>query len=351
MRRRTCVPAAVAALLLLPAVAEGASAAPPPGTRVKAAQDRIAALERRMAGLIAEMQTLEDATAATSARLGVSRLLLAEAQEHADRARAAYGVRAREAYKRGTWRTATVLLGADSFPALTSLTRFVEEALTADLGAYRRLVAARDELARLQSEAAGQKRDLVAATGNLERVRAALRQALDSEQAVLASAREELARLEAARRRAAGGVSPAVEARRAARQAELDRKLADVLAWYAPGRGPEPYLPPQLRGTEVTSTGAASWYGPGFDGRRASSGCTFRAGQLTAASLVLPFGTFLKVSLNGRAAVVVVTDRGPYVQGRVLDLSQAAAEAIGLTGVKQVRMEILIPNEPAPPFP
>jgi rare lipoprotein A len=72
---------------------------------------------------------------------------------------------------------------------------------------------------------------------------------------------------------------------------------------------------------------------------------------MTAASLSLPLGTILKVTFGGKAAVVVITDRGPYVEGRVLDLSQAAARAVGLRGVGEVRMEILLPNEPAPPFP
>jgi rare lipoprotein A len=110
-------------------------------------------------------------------------------------------------------------------------------------------------------------------------------------------------------------------------------------------------MPNGLQSSEVTMTGQASWYGPGFDGRRASSGATFRQDQFTAASLVLPFGTFLKVTRRGRAAVVVVTDRGPYVPGRVLDLSLSAAQAIGLSGVDTVQMEILVPAGAPPQFP
>ena len=95
----------------------------------------------------------------------------------------------------------------------------------------------------------------------------------------------------------------------------------------------------------------ASWYGPGFHGRRASSGATFRQEQFTAASLILPFGTFLKVTHRNRSVIAVVTDRGPYVPGRVLDLSLAAAQAIGLSGVDTVQMEILVPAGASPQFP
>lgn len=109
-------------------------------------------------------------------------------------------------------------------------------------------------------------------------------------------------------------------------------------------------MPSKLGPTGVITTGDASWYGPGFDGCRSASGATFRASQMTAASVILPLGTLLKVTRGGRAVVVVITDRGPYAHGRVLDLSQAAAQAIGL-GAGAVNMEILLPTEPAPPFP
>src|ERR671916_203552 len=76
----------------------------------------------------------------------------------------------------------------------------------------------------------------------------------------------------------------------------------------------------------------SSWYGPGLEGAVMSSGEVFRAGERTAAHPSLPFGTQLLVSYGGRQAVVRITDRGPFVGGRDLDLSQAAAEEIGLTG-------------------
>ena len=76
----------------------------------------------------------------------------------------------------------------------------------------------------------------------------------------------------------------------------------------------------------------SSWYGPGFEGAITASGEPFDPYGYTAASPYLPFGTRIYVCYRG-CVTVLVNDRGPYVYGRELDLSQAAAEAIGLTYV------------------
>lgn len=86
----------------------------------------------------------------------------------------------------------------------------------------------------------------------------------------------------------------------------------------------------------------ASWYGSGFSGRRTSSGETFNPNELTAASRSLPMGSRVRVTnlTNGREVVVRINDRGPFVKGRSLDLSHAAAQRIGLTrkGVGRVQI-------------
>jgi 3D (Asp-Asp-Asp) domain-containing protein len=85
----------------------------------------------------------------------------------------------------------------------------------------------------------------------------------------------------------------------------------------------------------------ASWYGPGFHGRKTASGERFNQHALTAAHRTLPFGTLLVVTHKGKATVVRVNDRGPFVRGRDIDLSAAAAREIGLRGVGAVTLEIL----------
>ena len=99
--------------------------------------------------------------------------------------------------------------------------------------------------------------------------------------------------------------------------------------------------------------GLASWYGGKFQGRRTASGEIFDTHGLTAAHRSLPFGTRVLVTNleNGRSVEVRINDRGPFVAGRVIDLSLAAARAIGLAGrgVSAVRLEVLAANKPGAP--
>ena len=90
-------------------------------------------------------------------------------------------------------------------------------------------------------------------------------------------------------------------------------------------------------------TGAASWYGPGFHGKPTASGEPFNTNELTAAHKTLPFGTKVRVTneRTGKSVVVRINDRGPYAHGRVIDLSKAAAEAVGISGVGQVPLASL----------
>ncbi|MDR7039318.1 rare lipoprotein A (peptidoglycan hydrolase) [Methylobacterium sp. BE186] len=87
-------------------------------------------------------------------------------------------------------------------------------------------------------------------------------------------------------------------------------------------------------------SGVASWYGPGFQGRRTANGERFNTHALTAAHRTLPFGTKVRVTnrLNGRSVVVRINDRGPFVGGRVIDLSNASARAIGVAGTARVSL-------------
>lgn len=87
-------------------------------------------------------------------------------------------------------------------------------------------------------------------------------------------------------------------------------------------------------------SGMASWYGPGFNGRKTASGERFNQNELTAAHRSLPFGTKVKVvdPATGRSVIVRINDRGPYAHGRVIDLSKASAEALGLRGLARVQI-------------
>ena len=95
-------------------------------------------------------------------------------------------------------------------------------------------------------------------------------------------------------------------------------------------------------GVEV---GVASWYGPEFHGRRTSNREVFDMNEMTAAHKTLPFGTRVMVTNldNDRTAVVRINDRGPFVKGRIIDVSYAAARVLGMVGpgTARVRIEVL----------
>jgi rare lipoprotein A len=131
--------------------------------------------------------------------------------------------------------------------------------------------------------------------------------------------------------------------------------LALLLAGCAvPIRPTEPLSPPvapaqvkeeapDIEGSKVEQVGNASWYGPVLDGKKTASGQTFDQDELTAAHRTLPLGSEAVVTnlQNGKSVKVTINDRGPYVKGRKIDLSRAAARQIGMSknGVAKVKIE------------
>ena len=102
---------------------------------------------------------------------------------------------------------------------------------------------------------------------------------------------------------------------------------------------------PDLRATGRIEQGEASWYGPNFDRKTTSNGETYDQEALTAAHPTLPFGTIVRVSssLTAQCVFVRINDRGPFVAGRIIDLSHAGATAIGMTGTAPVQVEVWAP--------
>lgn len=101
----------------------------------------------------------------------------------------------------------------------------------------------------------------------------------------------------------------------------------DTITWYA---------------RHLTQAGIASWYGPRFHGRRTASGEVFNQNKMTAAHRTLRFGTIVVVTkANGRWVEVRINDRGPFIRGRIIDLSRAAAAELGIknAGLAEVRVQ------------
>lgn len=98
---------------------------------------------------------------------------------------------------------------------------------------------------------------------------------------------------------------------------------------------------------EFVQEGVASWYGPGFQGRKTANGERFDTYEMTAAHKTLPFNTLVKVTNveNGISTIVRINDRGPFVRGRIIDLSNAAKNEIQMGGLASVVIEIYNPEE------
>ena len=107
---------------------------------------------------------------------------------------------------------------------------------------------------------------------------------------------------------------------------------------------PSPAPVPEILGKPVsTEVGLASWYGPPYAGRKGADGTVYDQNAMTAAHLTLPMGTMVRVTnlTTNQSVVVKITDRGPFVRGRIIDLSLAAAKATGVyrAGVAKVKVE------------
>jgi rare lipoprotein A len=116
-------------------------------------------------------------------------------------------------------------------------------------------------------------------------------------------------------------------------------------ALFGPRVAPPPSHPAPSAPPRPSIVGLASWYGPGFNGKHTASGEIYDQEDLTAASTTLPLGTHALVTnlQNGRSVEVRINDRGPFAKGRKIDLSHAAASALGILnpGTARVRIDVV----------
>lgn len=124
--------------------------------------------------------------------------------------------------------------------------------------------------------------------------------------------------------------------------------LALVLPASASGTGGDHDIRPVKSFRHWIEVGQASWYGLKFQGRRTATGESYDMNLMTCAHRSLPLGSWVKVTnLKNRKSIVVrVNDRGPALDDRIVDLSYAAARAVGLRGVGKVRLDAMHPGDP-----
>jgi rare lipoprotein A (peptidoglycan hydrolase) len=306
--------AACVTIALLAAVATPATAEAEPSLGELRAQRSV--LIRRIAGLTDEATRLQARAGAARQRRLAAEIVAEEARRHLAR----YAV---DAFIAGGIELQTDQLRRNVYAGAASR---VDQILFTNLDRARAAADAEDQAA-------------TAALANAERVTAELRFARDQlEHTIVERVRAERASAEA-RRLATAAARPTTRPR----FGRATRSQAELFATYP--FGPATRVPDGLTATGSVVTGKASWYGPGFDGRPTASGAIFDQEGWTVASRDLPLGTILYISHGGRSVLALVNDRGPFVAGRVLDLSHGVANALGTVqaGVATVTAVVLAP--------
>jgi hypothetical protein len=271
------------------------------------------------------------------------------AEQSVEEARARLDERVRTAYQLGPGGSIEALLGAPTFADLAIISEYTARTISIDDAALRETLVAEAVLAARRAQAEASR---TAIAPKLERLRALLGvlQAKVHEATEVAAR----ARVEARARRAFEAQRRLVAAA-VTRSGSWDLGVIDygqdqshLLALLGPTGGRTCETPDGLVETGQSFDGYASWYGWEFGGQPTATGAIFDPRLFTVANRWLPFGTFLRVRNGERCAIVLVNDRGPYGRlERVIDLSQAAAEYLGV-GVSWVSAEILVPADGLP---
>lgn len=323
------IAALCAALITAVSAAHGATASDLETlqSRARSITDEITALERRLQGLHFKQSRLQGEITMLSGQIGSFESDILDAERAYDVARDRYVARAVELYKGGQTTRLAMLLSTGSLTELLEAADLAGVASDLDARALEDLVAARNSAELGQRRLDDRKQRLMAAQAEVETVGTEMEVAIAERRARFAELSDEIAELEAD------------AARRAARE---EKRAKSALDTALAGAGPVRGIPKDFVSTGVSFEGVASWYGPGFAGNPTASGAIFDPMGFTAASLDLPLGTWLYVEYSGHGVIVLVNDRGPYIDDRILDLSQGAAEALGITGLGWIRATIVV---------
>ena len=329
--------AALAATSSIPAPTKQSSA------KLDAAGKRAVELQRRLNDLAAEQTAIQLRLDATTARLAEQEKVLAAARQEVVRARETVRRRAVAAYKSEETDALVLLLASGSWEDLVTRASYITLVLDSDSHLLREaeeLSAKAEHEARVLADI--RREDLALRAFQRQRV-ASARTAL-AEQNKLVATLSDAARRALAAQKAAGTLSAKQwKDSSTAAGSSVPKVAATVLPYTGVTFLAAYYAPRRFRATGTQFSGLASWYGKAVDGHKTASGRIFNHEDFTCAHRSLPFGTWLAVTRGDRRVIVVVTDRGPYVAGRVLDLSEAAAKALDIGGVKTVSAEVVVP--------
>jgi peptidoglycan hydrolase CwlO-like protein len=325
--------AAAAVALVHPAAAKSTDIASL-RSRAQAVASQVTGLEHHLAGLDARRRALSAQIEHANASIGVLELKIHRAQAELDSAKQIYVQRAIDAYESSYTPELALILSAKTLPDMFRIAQAASISARDDVSALRKLQIAQANAEAAQTRIDDRKQQLLVAQERVQAVGDRIHSTIAQRRSTLHELSSRIAELEQEARREARAAAAATSATSISPSDALTKLLAPA--------GPAPDVPSNFVATGVSFQGVASWYGPGFEGRSTASGQIFDSSLFTCASKDLPLGTWLYVSHEGKGVVVLVNDRGPYVAGRVLDLSQAAAQAIGISGLGWVTADILV---------
>ncbi len=341
---RTPTIALLIAALILPGTIAAGNALAHPATEtappdLDAATQRALELEQHIEEHRGESIALEERISVTNMRILIQQDILAGARRELQEANLVYRSRMVDIYKSRIHDPIAILLTADT------MTDFYTRLLMLSRIAQRdRHVLESASIAAAEAEfQANYLDDLKAQDIALRQIRRQTREELDTalhEQRILVDRLSEESQRALEIRRAANAKT---RAEWLAASVPLDDPVAKVPGVVEPYTD-RVYLvsehhPRRYRSLGVTEYAFCSWYGNEFHGRMTACGQIYNQNDFTCASRTLPFGTRLALTRGDKRIVVVVTDRGPFIAGRDLDLSRAAAQALGFSGLATVHVE------------
>lgn len=341
--RRTI--ALLLALTLVPALPAGAQSV---ADRLdEARRDRATALAEahrltaRIRSLSQRYRKVEAAAERAADRLMDAYLAEQARHDELAEARTLLDARADAAYRAGgpgaAWEA---FLSARSVADFSSAEVFLRAVLRADAEAAARAAASHGRARAAVTVVERERGRLATEEMRLAALHAALEAKLARARALARAAGVRIRGLERERRRLLAAARRDEERRQRSLIGGRGLDQSELLALLGPRGGRGCAIPEGLRATGRAFSGLASWYGWEFAGRPTASGAIFDPRLFTAAHRTLPLNSFLRVRRGERCAIVLVNDRGPFIAGRVLDLSQAAAEYLGV-GVTHVGADLL----------
>lgn len=317
--------------------------APAPAVGLDAATARAAELQRQLGDLRAEYASIAERITVTDRRIGEQSAAVARAHDAMERAQQRFDARIVEIYKAGHTDPLILILSARTL-------RDVVDAGTFMLDVAQRDQLALEEASQLAAQAAYEANVLDGMRSEQVLLRRIGGMRLSSVRSALGEQQRLVATLTARQR---AYVEAAAKADTEMRRAFAASSVATTTVARVPALI-EPYLdrvyyvdagePTRYVTAGPVTTELCSWYGNAENGLATASGRDYNENEFTCASKTLPFGTRVALSRGDQHVVVIVTDRGPYVAGRSLDLSKAAAHALGFDGVAACDAQIVVPK-------